>query len=60
MADQVDEASERTQIMLDEGLARINADIPDGEPGECDWCGHLSPRLVGGACAPCRDRYRLG
>lgn len=33
--------------------------MPAGNPGECELCGEWSGRLVGGACAPCRDRYKL-
>jgi hypothetical protein len=33
--------------------------MPAGEPGDCDLCGEWTGRLVGGACARCRDRYRL-
>lgn len=33
--------------------------MPTGEPGDCDLCGEWYGRLVGGACARCRDRYRL-
>lgn len=36
------------------------ADIPAGHPGDCDLCGEWTARLVEGACAPCRDRYRRG
>lgn len=32
--------------------------IPAGHPGDCDLCGEWTARLVEGACAPCRDRYR--
>lgn len=35
------------------------ANIPAGQPGDCDLCGEWTARLVGGACAPCRDHYRL-
>ena len=35
------------------------ARIPTGQPGECKLCGEYSPRLVGGACAPCRDLHKL-
>jgi len=31
------------------------AGMPAGHPGECSLCGEHSARLVGGACAPCRD-----
>lgn len=27
--------------------------------GDCDLCGEWSGRLVGGVCAPCRDRHKL-
>jgi hypothetical protein len=40
--------------------ARVKASaIPKGEPGDCDLCGEWSARLVGGACARCRDKYKL-
>lgn len=35
------------------------AKIPIGTPGNCDFCGEWTGRLVRGACAPCRDRWRL-
>ncbi len=35
------------------------AKIPEGEQGDCELCGAWSGRLVNGACAPCRDRYKL-
>ena len=25
--------------------------------GECDLCGEWASHLVGGVCAPCRDKY---
>jgi hypothetical protein len=49
--------------MQEEVKARRRAEqpyqLPAGEPGECDRCGEWSGRLINGACAPCRDRYRL-
>lgn len=30
-----------------------------GHPGECEWCGEHSPRIVRGACAKCRDELNL-
>jgi hypothetical protein len=33
--------------------------IPVGVAGECIHCEEHSLRLVGGACAPCRDRLGL-
>lgn len=35
------------------------AAIEPGTPGDCDLCGEWSARLIRGACAPCRDRYKL-
>ncbi|MFA6310636.1 MAG: hypothetical protein WCV99_13450 [Sterolibacterium sp.] len=35
------------------------AKMPAGEPGECERCGEPSGRLVGGACARCRDTWKL-
>ena len=35
------------------------ARIEPGVPGDCDLCGEWSARLIRGACAPCRDRYKL-
>lgn len=39
--------------------AQQAAHIETGAPGECELCGEWSGRLVRGACAPCRDRYKL-
>lgn len=33
--------------------------MPVGTPGDCDFCGEWTSRLVGGACAPCRDSRGL-
>lgn len=30
-----------------------------GKPGDCDFCGEWYGRLIDGACAPCRDHYKL-
>ena len=30
-------------------------DIPEGKTGECVDCEELSPRLIQGRCARCRD-----
>jgi len=32
---------------------------PQGTLGDCDICGRWSGRLIGAACAPCRDKYKL-
>lgn len=57
MADIIDEAGDHIER---EAAARARAaGMPKGEPGDCDLCGEWSARLVGSACAPCRDRYKL-
>jgi hypothetical protein len=61
MADEIDRANERAEADTERAIAaaRKGADIPAGEPGDCDFCGEWSGRLVRGACAPCRDKRRL-
>jgi hypothetical protein len=62
MADIIDQTDEREAIIE---LARVQqaaakaAAIPAGVPGECEKCGEDMPRLVGGVCCPCRDKYKL-
>jgi formylmethanofuran dehydrogenase subunit E len=55
-ADICDDAVERARTKA--------AKIEPGEPGECSYCGEPSPRVVirndQFACAPCRDKYKLG
>ena len=62
MPDEIDVQLERDAILEKANLAEYKrrADaIPVGYPGVCEYCGHPSKRLVGDACAPCRDRYKL-
>ena len=40
--------------------AKAAAVLVQGVPGECEYCGYDSPRLVNNACAPCRDLHKLG
>ena len=37
----------------------IAAKLDKGVEGDCDLCGEWTSRLIGGACAPCCDRYKL-
>ena len=67
MADEVEEAFERSEFLLAKDINAICAQaaaIPKGEPGECEGCGETFARLVNGSCAPCRDKrerlYRKG
>lgn len=60
MPDEIDRLQELRDIEND-NLVRTatRAEIPAGEPGECQHCGEHSPRLVNTSCAPCRDELGL-
>lgn len=59
MPDDLDRLQE-LELMDNEGAVRAAIKpIAAGEPGECEHCGESSPRLVRGACAPCRDEMGL-
>jgi hypothetical protein len=58
MTDEVDRADAEIERSLAEAIRLSRrAELPPGEPGDCDTCGEWSGRLVEGMCAPCRDRY---
>lgn len=62
MADDADVSQarmEREQALRERAPAERPYRMPFGPPGECDFCGEYSVRLVSGACAPCRDRRGL-
>lgn len=62
MSDEIDLANARIEAETQRAEAAARqaaASIPPGAPGDCDLCGEWSGRLVAGACARCRDRYRL-
>ena len=58
-SDPTDIASEREEIARQSAIYRCRAPLPPGVQGECRECGEFSLRLIGGACAPCRDTYRM-
>lgn len=61
--DDADKAEGLIEARQKEGLEAVRraaADMPKGEPGDCELCGGWSGRLVRGVCAPCRDRFKLG
>jgi len=60
MADEADIANDYAERWLKDALAANCPEIPEGSPGECDWCGEDSLRLVNGYCARCRDENKLG
>ena len=59
MADVVDQAQERQEQIEALALNKPRYELPKGLAGECKKCGEESPRLIGGACAPCRDKFKL-
>lgn len=60
MADPIDNAQDREQLDRELAIAsRPSPVLAPGAPGDCEYCGEWSGRLIGDACAPCRDRYKL-
>ena len=59
MPDWIDESVAKQEIELEARIRAARGEIPPGSAGECDLCGEWSGRLVEGACAPCRDKYKL-
>jgi hypothetical protein len=57
--DNADLAQQRIEETLDAAIQAARGDIPACTQGERDLCGEWTGRLINGACAPCRDRYRL-
>ncbi len=60
--DEADTADRYIESVIDDHVAaamRKAAEIPVGNPGECDCCGQYFSRLVNGACGYCRDKYHL-
>lgn len=61
-ADIVDQADVHIENAINDGVgaaSRAVAMMPVGNPGDCDFCGEYSGRLVKGACSPCRDKWGL-
>jgi hypothetical protein len=59
MADDADMAGDDMDVWLPRAIEATRADIQPGVAGECELCGEWSGRLIGGACAPCRDKHGL-
>lgn len=59
MADEADIANDYMERVQEAAMRAPRPQMAKGEPGECEWCGEDSPRLVRGACARCRDKYGL-
>lgn len=59
MPDEIDLAQEREEIARADAIREAAKPIPPGNPGDCEICGEWSGRLIQGACAPCREKWRL-
>jgi len=60
MTDDIDRANERAEQLRQAALDAPRPPMAKGVPGECDWCGEHSERIVKGYCPPCRDELRIG
>ncbi len=58
MSDEAD-INDYAERHIEASVAAARGVIKPGQPGECELCGEWSGRLIGGACAPCRDKYGL-
>lgn len=56
---QSNDHAERERSRAEAITRNAAAAMPAGVQGDCDFCGEWSGRIVGGACAPCRDARRL-
>jgi len=61
MADDIDRTNDYLEKLRNSKIRGIRdkAQLEKGEEGECDLCGEWMLRIINGACAPCRDRYKL-
>jgi len=60
--DEADRASYYVESVIDDHVKaamRRAAEIPPGNPGDCEICGEYLYRLVDGCCGHCRDRFGL-
>lgn len=56
MADIADRAQDEMEKLDELRGPRTPYEVPPGVEGDCGMCGEWSGRLVGGFCAPCRDK----
>jgi len=60
MTDEIDLANEAVERFRDMAIASAKArHMPEGSPGECEWCGEENARIVNGHCSKCRDELGL-
>lgn len=62
MPDEMDFVGEQIEAFLESAISDVcrKAEIPAGEPGECENCFEETPRLIKRHCARCRDKLGLG
>ena len=62
MADEADMSQARMEqedAMRERARSEKPYELPAGVAGDCELCGEWFGRLVGGVCAPCRDKHGL-
>lgn len=57
--DEIDKAQEREELDRSNAIREASKPLAPGVAGNCDLCDEWSGRLIGGACAPCREKYKL-
>ena len=58
--DMADQSTELEELHLKVALSKhASYTIEAGSPGECEWCGEFSERIVRHACPRCRDKFKL-
>jgi len=60
--DEADRASYYVESVIDDHVKdamRRAAEIPPGNPVDCEICGEYFSRLVNGACGLCRDKFGM-
>ncbi len=60
--DEADRATYFIESVIDDHVKdamRRAAEIPPGNPWDCEICGEYFSRLVNGACGFCRDEFGM-
>lgn len=54
--DAIMELMERDRLAEIDRISALAREMKAGAPGTCSVCEEDHPRIVGGACVPCRDK----
>lgn len=54
-----DPVQEALQVQKEMAIRRLAQLVPEGKAGQCEYCERQVPRIVNGACAVCREKYRI-